>query len=67
MIIEIKDIVKVILFAISVNLIMYAQLAIYLKYKRHEATIRTAIIINQEATTERSRDTTSYKEQPIND
>jgi len=67
MIIEIKDIVKVILFAISVNLIMYAQLAIYLKYKRNEATIRTAIIINQEAITERGRDTASYKEQPIND
>ena len=65
MIIEFKDIVKVILFAISVHLILYIQLAIYLKYKRNEATIRTAVIINQEATPERGRDTASYKEQPI--
>jgi len=65
MIIEIKDIVKVILFAIAVNLIFYFQLAMYLKYKRYEATIRTSVNFNQEAITERSRDTASYKKQPI--
>ena len=66
MIIKLRDIVKVILFAIVINVLFFGQLFFYLKYKRHAEAIGTSIIINQEATTERGSSTAPNKRQPIN-
>ena len=66
MIIQLKDIVKVILFAIAVNVLFFGQLFFYLQYKRHEEAIGTTAIINQETTTQRGSSTAPNKRKSVN-